>query len=576
MTLPHRSRAAALLALALLGLVAPSAGADPDQPRAPDARPRDPVGLVRDVNPGPRGVTFRGSIALGGRLLLSLDDRRHGRELWRTDGSARGTVLVADLNPGRAGGSGRSGSAPRGFTRIGDRVYFFANDGVHRTELWRTDGTRAGTTRVTDVPGPLQVLADETAVVGRTLYFVAEDPRRGRELWRTDGSAAGARLVADVRPGPESSYPGDLTAYDGRLLFSADDGVHGQELWSTDGTTGGTALLADVRAEADEPTRPVGSGPRELTRVGGTVYFAADDDGDGEQLWSTDGTGAGTTQVRTTTPVGPVYLEGLTPLGDRLVYLTFDDRDGLLGRSRLWSASAGRTRTITDVSVEDLSADAVDGALLLAAGRGQLELWRTDGTAAGTRVVGDLAPGAPGSSPQEFTRVGGRWLFVAGRGDERGIWSSDGTARGTRRVAVVDDDGGRPTAGYPYEPRHLAAAGGALYFEVDDEVYGSELWSTAPAAGRVRRLDSTARPRVVGRPEVGSVLRVAPGRWTPATGLRRSYRWYVDGRVTGRASRTFRLGTAQAGSVVRVRELVARPGWRSQISYSAPTRPIQR
>src|SRR5258706_4699149 len=99
--------------------------------------------------------------------------------------------------------------------------------------------------------------ANSLANVNGTLFFTANDGVHGYELWKSDGSAAGTTMVKDIFPGgdfdyynwtysPNSSYPGNLTNVNGTLFFSADDGTVGQELWKTDGTAAGTTLVKDI------------------------------------------------------------------------------------------------------------------------------------------------------------------------------------------------------------------------------------------------------------------------------------------------------------------------------------------
>jgi ELWxxDGT repeat protein len=109
--------------------------------------------LLKDINPGSDESFPFDFAALGdGRLVFSADDGSNGRELWVTDGTTAGTTLLKDINPG----PGDSVTGHEGFAALGDgRLVFQANDGSTGTELWVTDGTAVGTTLLKDInPGP--------------------------------------------------------------------------------------------------------------------------------------------------------------------------------------------------------------------------------------------------------------------------------------------------------------------------------------------------------------------------------------------------------------------------------------
>jgi ELWxxDGT repeat protein len=104
------------------------------------------------------------------------------------------------------------GSAPTGLTVLGNRVFFQANDGIHGRELWATDGTPAGTVLVKDInPGAASGSPSELVVLGNLLLFAATDGPTGTELWRTDGTPAGTVLVKDINSGQPSGWPYYLT-----------------------------------------------------------------------------------------------------------------------------------------------------------------------------------------------------------------------------------------------------------------------------------------------------------------------------------------------------------------------------
>ena len=283
--------------------------------------------IVRVINPDGIDQSLYGTV-FDGAYFFCTDDGVNGIELWRSDGTAAGTFMVADLNP--------SGDAdPCDHAVFGGHLYFGASDGID-SGLWRTDGSAAGTELVALIgPGtngePLKV-----TVSGAHLYFVADDGVNGIELWRSDGTAAGTELVADIKPGSASSRPRDLVPAAGLLFFSAEDDTHGRELWRTDGTAAGTVLVGDMLAGSEdsyaEPVAELNGGlvfevrspdaalyftdgaPGSILPIlqfyrlkisrfnpiwNGHVYFVAQqDETDGEDLWRTDGTPAGTVNLQ--------------------------------------------------------------------------------------------------------------------------------------------------------------------------------------------------------------------------------------------------------------------------------------
>ena len=154
-------------------------------------------------------------------------------------------MLVKDINPGCDDGINRryDYDLPE-FTNVNGTLFFVANDGTHRTELWKSDGTAAGTVLVKDIdsrPYSGSYPAHLTNVNG-TLFFTANNglDDAGVELWKSDGTADGTTLVADFPPAGVDSYLDNLTDVNGTLFFTVNDGTHGNELWKSDGTAAGT------------------------------------------------------------------------------------------------------------------------------------------------------------------------------------------------------------------------------------------------------------------------------------------------------------------------------------------------
>src|SRR5262245_41736168 len=209
--------------------------------------------LVLDINPGTASSGYSQMVAIGSTTYFAADDGVNGVELWKSDGTAAGTVLVKDITPGNVG------SHPNFLTNVNGTLFFTADDGTGR-ELWKSDGTAAGTTLVKDIyPDygccPNSAGPSTLTNVNGTLFFTAYNDTTGRELWKSDGTSAGTVLVNDIHPCgfwrryylyPNSSYPSTLTNVNGTLFFTANNDTNGRELWKSDGTAAGTVLVKDI------------------------------------------------------------------------------------------------------------------------------------------------------------------------------------------------------------------------------------------------------------------------------------------------------------------------------------------
>src|SRR5262249_39046212 len=163
-------------------------------------------------------------INVNSTLFFVANDGTHGRELWKSDGTSKGTILVKDINPDSTTYYQGSGPPnPTDLVNVNGTLFFSANDNTHGAELWKSDGTAAGTVMVKGIkPGAAGSNPSHLTNVGGTLYFSANDGSNGTELWQSDGTAAGTVLVEDIYPGSLGSYPTSFAVSGGHLFFSAD------------------------------------------------------------------------------------------------------------------------------------------------------------------------------------------------------------------------------------------------------------------------------------------------------------------------------------------------------------------
>ena len=381
-------------------------------------------------------------------LFFHADDGTSGRELWKTDGTEAGTMLVKDILPGKVGSNpAHTRGGPRRLTAANQTLFFVHGGGVVRSDetdpgtlmpksLWKSDGTEAGTVMVKSF-GPIGSAGGLTDVNG-TLFFTANniinDLVNGNGLWKSDGTEAETVMVKGFQPDGPLRQVSELSNVDGTLFFSADDGINGVELWKSDGTEVGTVMVKDMNPGADP------SSPSELTNVNGTLFFRANRRNSRNKLWKSDGSDAGTLMVK-----------------------------------EFPASARGGGKQVSELSN-------VDGTLFFLADDGinGFELWKSDGTKAGTVMVKDINPGKGSSFLGLLTNVNGTLFFLITRnitlntGDKE-VWKSDGSKSGTRKVTAINGKTSRPV-------KHLTNVNGTLFF-----LFGrTSLWKIETKAGNAQ------------------------------------------------------------------------------------------
>jgi ELWxxDGT repeat protein len=392
-------------------------------------------------------------------VFFSGHDPVHGAQLWVTDGTPMGSMPVTDAN------DANGGLHPSGFQVFEDTVYFSGGQASDQTQLWKSDGTELGSGEAFVRSPSFGFYPREIIVAGGSMYLTAYDDPIGFEIFKSDGTDAGTvprtmltradphlltsvdgNLFFSATPDGQLDYqlwvidpsdtvtqltsggsstgrsPSNLTPYGGGLLFAAFDPVTGAQLWRSDGTMPGTGEVTYIAGAANAGLNPV-----QLIPFRDAVYFAGDD-GTGRQLWRTDGTQMGTVAV-TSAAGGLGMMRSMAVAGNWLYFIS------------------------TDTTLGDI-------------------LWRSDGSSAGTAMV-MAANGANGTGVFNYMNLlaqGGNLYFTAYRVDlGYQLWRSDGTAGGTVPLTNLATGGANV-------PSNFLVTDTAIYFTAP----GAALWAWTP------------------------------------------------------------------------------------------------
>jgi ELWxxDGT repeat protein len=205
----------------------------------------------------------------GNRLYMRVTSNFTGTELWTSDGTAQGTGIVIDLNPGSASGITQFDILSSGV--LGERLVFRGFHPTFGLELFITDGTANGTYCLGDLnPGIAYGTAwsngNTVQVVGSKIFVAGTSPEFGTELWMSDGTPNSLTRITDLFPGSESSNPSRFTTDGSRLFFVAEGCSTGKELYAAD-TNGNVTLLAETAPGPDHTYI------QHTTWFNGSLYF---------------------------------------------------------------------------------------------------------------------------------------------------------------------------------------------------------------------------------------------------------------------------------------------------------------
>ena len=379
--------------------------------------------LVKDINPGGfnsdfvhvnTGCSFfkEGTAIINGELFFNGHDSTHGTALWKTDGTANGTVLVKDISPILyMQGSLSGGPFCWYFRELNGQFVFITNDLTHGQELWITDGTSVGTNLLKDINtdinynlGASQIR--ELVKSNGKVFFTADNPTYGRELWVTDGTTSGTNVLdlqtifGSPSSASNSSSPKGLYSFNNELYFIDQAGV----LYKTDGTISGTVLLGNPSSANEPLVQPQMvlsndfSIDKYFTEMGGKLYFKGEGVSPGVHLWMTDGTALGTQLVHPNASSNTSFqvYGDIAVFNNQLIFGGFDTNP-----------------------------PARDG------------LYMSDGTPNGlTTVMKSQKWFNVWANPKYFKNYNGRAYFSAGQknGPLSTLWTTDGTPNGTYEV----------------------------------------------------------------------------------------------------------------------------------------------
>lgn len=439
------------------------------------------------------------STVVKGVAYFPAEDTNQDQELWRTDGTQAGTYRVKNIRAS-------SSSYPRNLVAGTQRLYFTADDGIHGAEIWTTDGTEKGTVRLTDhgtgtAGVQLSAYPPSMVTVGDRLYYQAFTTASGLELWTTTGTPASVKMVRELEPGSKGAQITHMIRVGDRLGFFR-PGTGGQDVWMSDGTRAGTVRVAAGAGLGTTPIQPayyrtVGSEP---AVVNGQLVYARLQ-GLNHDIWQS-GTKAGASKriARHTGLSGrPTQL---LPVGTRLFY-TVPTQERTFAPTHYLPRFASVTPVVPKLSTTPTP------------------------KVTGTALVGKTLKAAPGTWKPAPVTLTYQW--------KRSGVAIPGATKSTYRLVKAD-------------------AGKKITVTVTGKKTGYATASKTSVSVTARAvLTKTPTPKITGTATVGKKLKAVAGTWAPAK-VTLKYQWLRSGKaIAGATTSTYTLKAADRGKKISVK-----------------------
>jgi ELWxxDGT repeat protein len=452
---------------------------------------------------------------LKGVAYFPAEDSAGDQELWRTDGTQAGTYRLKNIRSS-------SSSYPRGFVAGTNRFYFTADDGFSGNEIWTSDGTEKGTIRLTEhgvgTSGALfSATPPSWVTIGDRLYYYVSTTKYGLELWRTDGTKASVKIVRDLTPGAKGTSIKHMIRVGDKLAFFR-PGTGGEDVWVTDGTSKGTVMVASGSGLGTTPAQPpyyrsIATEP--VVVAGQLIYNRLQ--GLNKNIWQ-----SGTVPTTTKRIASHANASGrptqLLPVGNKLFY-TIPTQD--------------RTFAPTHYVPKFATITAVKPKLT------KIPVPKVTGTA----IVGKTLKAVPGAWAPAKVTLKYQWLR-AGK-------AIKGATKSTYKL-VKADAGKRITVKVTGSKSGYASAS-----------------KTSKAVTALHALTKTPTPKITGTATVGKTLKAVPGAWAPAK-VTLKYQWLRAGKaIKGATKSSYKLVSADKGKKVTVKVTGSKKNYKSVAKTSA-------